>query len=213
MNLDDMYAPVKADLEKVEQSLESVAEVNISLLSKLLHYVVSNGGKRIRPAFTLLSGKFSNYDLSKLIPMAAAVELLHTATLVHDDIVDKSAVRRGKQSVSQAWGEASALLLGDYLFARAGSLVASTGNLRAVKLFAQTLMTISSGELAQIDVYANGLATFTYHYYCSGALKSFTIYEPHSKDAKQYKGRCLEYDENGKFIKEIEVTAQIVHGS
>jgi geranylgeranyl pyrophosphate synthase len=152
MNLDDIYAPVKADLEKVEQSLESISEVDISLLSKLLHYVVSNGGKRIRPAFTLLSGKFSNYDLSKLIPMAAAVELLHTATLVHDDIVDESALRRGKQSVSQAWGEASALLLGDYLFARAGSLVASTGNLRAVRLFAQTLMTISSGELAQIDV-------------------------------------------------------------
>jgi geranylgeranyl pyrophosphate synthase len=152
MNLDDIYAPVKADLEKVEQSLESISEVDISLLSKLLHYVVSNGGKRIRPAFTLLSGKFSNYDLTKLIPMAAAVELLHTATLVHDDIVDESALRRGKQSVSQAWGEASALLLGDYLFARAGSLVASTGNLRAVRLFAQTLMTISSGELAQIDV-------------------------------------------------------------
>ncbi len=151
MNLEKLYAPVKTDLELVEKSLESVAEVDIKLLSKLLNYVVSNGGKRIRPAFTLLAGKFGNYNLDKLIPMATAVELLHTATLVHDDIVDESPVRRGKQSVSQAYGEASALLLGDYLFARAGSLVASTGNLRAVKLFAQTLMTISGGELAQID--------------------------------------------------------------
>jgi geranylgeranyl pyrophosphate synthase len=85
--------------------------------------------------------------------MSTAVELLHNATLVHDDIVDNAPIRRGKQSISRAWGEASALLLGDYLFARAAILAASTENLRVVKLFAETLMTISSGELAQINVF------------------------------------------------------------
>ncbi len=111
--------------------------VDIALLSQLMEYLLKNGGKRIRPSLTLLAGKFYNYDLNVLIPMATAVELLHNATLVHDDIVDNAPIRRGKQSVSLAWGEASALLLGDYLFARAGRLVASTENLRVVKLFAR----------------------------------------------------------------------------
>ena len=153
MNLDTIYQSIKDDLVKIERSLESVANVDIPLLSQLLEYLLKNGGKRIRPSFTLLSGKFYNYDLSLLVPMATAVELLHSATLVHDDIVDNAPTRRGKQSISFAWGQASALLLGDYLFAQAGMLVASTGNLRVIKLFAQTLMTISSGELAQINVF------------------------------------------------------------
>jgi len=153
MSLDSIYQPIKDDLVKIEQSLESIANVDTPLLSQLLEYLLKNGGKRIRPSLTLLAGKFHSYDLSLLIPMATAVELLHNATLVHDDIVDNAPTRRGKKSISQAWGEASALLLGDYLFARAGKLVASTRNLRVVKLFAQTLMTISSGELAQINVF------------------------------------------------------------
>ena len=152
MNLENIYETIKNDLEKVDDTLRGVSQVDILLLSQLLEYLLSNGGKRLRPALTLLSGQFYNYNLSLLVPMAAAVELLHNATLVHDDIVDNAAIRRGKQSISHAWGKASALLLGDYLFAKAGRLVASTENLRVVKLFAQTLMTISSGELAQINV-------------------------------------------------------------
>jgi geranylgeranyl pyrophosphate synthase len=96
--------------------------------------------------------------------MATAVELLHNATLVHDDIVDNAPIRRGEESISRAWGEASALLLGDYLFAKAGRLVASTGNLRVVKLFAQTLMTISSGELAQINILFEKKRTLEHYY-------------------------------------------------
>ena len=152
MNLSDIYKPVKDDLEKVERSLEEIADSEFPLLAQLLTYTLKNGGKRIRPALTLLSGKFYVYEPTLLIPMAAAIELLHTATLVHDDIVDNSPVRRGRPTVSCAWGENRALLLGDYLFAKAGSLAASTGNLRVVKLFSQTLMTISGGELRQTGV-------------------------------------------------------------
>jgi len=151
MNLNDIYKPIQDDLDKVEQSLEVVADVDFPLLVKLLEYVLKNGGKRIRPSLTLLCGKFYHYDLALFVPMATAVELLHTATLVHDDIVDNSAIRRGKPSVSLAWGENRALLLGDYLFSKAGSLAASTGNLRAIKVFSQALMVISGGELKQTD--------------------------------------------------------------
>jgi len=149
MSLNDIYEPIQDDLDKVEQSLEAVADVDFPLLAKLLEYVLKNGGKRIRPSLTLLCGKFYRCDLTLLVPMATAAELLHTATLVHDDIVDNSAIRRGKPSVSLAWGENRALLLGDYLFSKAGSLAASTGNLRAIKVFSQALMVISGGELKQ----------------------------------------------------------------
>ena len=81
--------------------------------------------------------------------MAAAVELMHTSTLVHDDTIDKSTVRRGKPTINNLWGGDTAILLGDYLFAKAGVFVADTQNPRAIKLFSQTLMTISSGELRQ----------------------------------------------------------------
>ena len=152
MDLSDIYGPIQGDLDEVERSLEVVADVDFPLLAELLEYALRNGGKRIRPSLTLLCGKAGNYDLSLLVPMATAVELLHTATLVHDDIVDHSAIRRGKPAVSLAWGENRALLLGDYLFSKAGSLAASTGNLRAIKLFSQALMTISGGELQQTAV-------------------------------------------------------------
>lgn len=152
MNLSDIYKPIEDDLEKVEQGLEVVADVDSPLLAQLLKYTLKAGGKRIRPSLTLLSGKFYHYDPALLVPMAMSIELLHTATLVHDDIVDHSPVRRGKPTVSRAWGENRALLLGDYLFAKAGSLAASTGNLRVIKLFSQALMTISGGELKQTGV-------------------------------------------------------------
>jgi len=152
VNLSDIYRPIQDDLEKVEQSLEAVADVDSPLLAQLLKYTLKSGGKRIRPTLTLLSGKFHVYDIALLVPMAVAIELLHTATLVHDDIVDNSPVRRGKPTVSRAWGENRALLLGDYLFSKAGSLAATTGNLRVIRLFSQTLMIISGGELKQTGI-------------------------------------------------------------
>jgi len=148
-SLSAILNPFHEDLVKLEDSLESVSEVHVDHLSELLGYSLGSSGKRIRPALTLLSGKFYNYDLGYLLPMAAAVELLHTATLVHDDVIDKSAVRRGRSTVNEAWGEDKAVLLGDYLFARAGEFCASTGNLRVIKLFSQTLATMSIGELNQ----------------------------------------------------------------
>jgi geranylgeranyl pyrophosphate synthase len=175
VNLSDIYKPVQKDLEKVEKSLEKLADAEFPLLAQLLAYTVKNGGKRIRPALTLLSSKFFHYDLKNLIPMCMAIELLHTATLVHDDIVDNSPVRRGKPTVSHAWGENRALLLGDYLFAKAGSLAAGTGNLRVVKLFSQTLMTISGGELRQTGVTFN-LARVRDYYFSWVSAKTACLF-------------------------------------
>jgi len=144
-----IYQPVEADLAKVNDWLRLVTEVDFPWLAELLGYSLKGGGKRIRPALTLLSGKFYDYNLSSLLPMASAVELMHTATLVHDDAIDKSMVRRGRPTVNEVWGENKAVLLGDYLFAKAGEFAADTKNLRVIKLFAQTLEIISAGEINQ----------------------------------------------------------------
>jgi geranylgeranyl pyrophosphate synthase len=148
LQLSQVYAPVQQDLIKVESQLKSISQVDFPRLAELLSYTLS-GGKGIRPALTLLSGKLYHYDLERLLPMATAVELMHTATLVHDDAIDDSPLRRGRPTINRLWGEDRAVLLGDYLFAKAGEFAAATGNLRVIRLFAQTLQIISSGELAQ----------------------------------------------------------------
>ena len=149
MELITIYQPIREDLIKVEDKLRSVSKVDFPWLSELLAYSLKGGGKGIRPAFVLLSGKFYDYNLDYLLPMATAVELLHTATLVHDDAIDKSLIRRGRATVYKVWNGDKAVLLGDYLFAKAEEFAAATGNLQVIKLSAQTLQVISSGELNQ----------------------------------------------------------------
>jgi geranylgeranyl pyrophosphate synthase len=126
-----------------------MSQVDSPHLSTLLDYSLKGDGKRIRPVLTLLSGKFYNNNLDALLPMATAAEIMHTATLIHDDAIDNSPVRRNRPTVYKLWGAEQAILLGDYLFAEAGALTAITQNLRVIKLFAQTLKAISSGELNQ----------------------------------------------------------------
>ena len=113
MPLSTIYEPVQEDLLKVEDRLRLVSKVDFPELSKLLDYSLTGGGKRIRPALTLLTGKFYDYNLSRLLPMATAIELMHVATLVHDDAIDKSSVRRGRPTINKLWDEDKAVLLGD----------------------------------------------------------------------------------------------------
>jgi octaprenyl-diphosphate synthase len=149
VELNGIYQTIQDDLLKVKEALRSIIRVDFPWLSEQLDYVVRSGGKGIRPALTLLSGKFYQYDLKYLLPMAVSVELMHTATLIHDDAIDKSMSRRGRATIYKLWGEEPAILLGDYLFAKAGEFVSDTRCPRVIKLFSQTLATISSGELNQ----------------------------------------------------------------
>lgn len=149
MNIDSIYRPVQSEMRKVEGRLEEVTKTAPSEMVEQLKHALRDGGKRVRPALTLLAGRFFNYNLSLLIPMATGVELLHTATLIHDDTIDDAQMRRGKQSIKERWGNTNAVLLGDYIFARSAGMVAETGNIRVIKLFAQTLMTICTGEIEE----------------------------------------------------------------
>jgi geranylgeranyl pyrophosphate synthase len=164
LEIASIYEPIREDLLRVEESLRVVSRVDLPWMSDLLEHTLKDAGKLIRPALTLLAAKSYRYDLEFLLPVATAVELLHTATLVHDDTVDRSSVRRGKPTVSSVWGRDVAVLLGDYLFAASAELVSTAGSLRVMSLFAQTLMAISSGELRHMFTIYD-LGQTRQHYY------------------------------------------------
>lgn len=144
---------VKDDLQRVEIRLHDVplqSDPDLELVTEAIGHLLDAGGKRIRPALTLLTGQLYPSDADKIISMAAAVEMLHTATLVHDDVVDGSLLRRGSPTLNAHWSPGATILTGDYMFARAADLAAQTGNVRVMQVFARTLMTIVSGELRQL---------------------------------------------------------------
>jgi octaprenyl-diphosphate synthase len=149
LELKQIYAPIQADLNKVKETIKSISHIEYQWLSEQLSYIVSETGKGMRPALTLFSGKLFTYDLTTLLPMAVSVELMHTATLVHDDAIDKADTRRGRTTINRKWGDEIAILMGDFLFAKAGEFVSDTQNPRVIKLFSQTLGIISSGEIGQ----------------------------------------------------------------
>lgn len=144
---------VKDDLQRVETRLHDVplrSDSDLGLVTEAIGHLLDAGGKRIRPALTLLTGRLYPSDAEKIISMAAAVEMLHTATLVHDDVVDGSMLRRGSPTLNAHWSPGATILTGDYMFARAADLAAQTDNVRVMQIFARTLMTIVSGELRQL---------------------------------------------------------------
>jgi octaprenyl-diphosphate synthase len=149
LELKHIYAPIQDDLYRVRDTLKSISRIEYEWLSEQLSHVVRETGKSIRPALTLLSGKSYEYNITYLLPMAVSVELMHTSTLVHDDAIDKALTRRGQATINSVWGNEIAVLMGDYLFAKAGEFVADTQTPRVIKLFSQTLGTISSGEIVQ----------------------------------------------------------------
>jgi geranylgeranyl pyrophosphate synthase len=142
--------PVKERLQLVEERLHAQAEGYHPAMGVALEHLLSSGGKRIRPVLTLLSGGMLGTDPTRLVAMAAAVEMLHTATLVHDDLIDGSLVRRGIPTLNTKWTSAATVLTGDFLFARAAKLAAETESVAALHLFAQTLATIVDGEITQL---------------------------------------------------------------
>ena len=141
---------IREDLERVERKVREVSSIEYEQLRAALDYLLGSGGKRLRPALVLLSSKFYPADAEKVASLAAAVETLHTATLVHDDLIDNAFLRRGNPTLNTLWNSAATVLTGDYLFARAAAFAAETESLGAVSIFAQTLMTICNGELNQI---------------------------------------------------------------
>jgi heptaprenyl diphosphate synthase len=149
MTVTSLYGSVQGDLPLVESTLDSLKQTDFPVLANMLDLVLGAGGKRLRPALALLAGQYCDYNLDQLVPLAASVELLHTATLVHDDVIDVAATRRGRPTANSTYDNAASIMLGDFMFAHAAELVARTGNVRVIRLFAHTLMLMATGELDQ----------------------------------------------------------------
>jgi len=141
---------VQQDLQEVERLLERVTTVEYPPLTLLLQHTLLNKGKRLRPALVLLAASFHNYRREVLLPTAAAVELLHTATLVHDDLIDNARSRRGSPTLNTLTSERATVLVGDYLFAQSAILAVTCQNIRAIQSFSRALATICDGELREV---------------------------------------------------------------
>lgn len=144
-----IYAPIQDKLARVEERLQGLRNTSPDHLRPLVDHVLSSGGKRVRPAITLLAAQCNSHYGENPIIMACAVELLHLATLIHDDTVDDSDLRRGRPTVSNQWGKHVAVLFGDYLFATSATYVCDTGNVRVIRRFSETIMELASGELVE----------------------------------------------------------------
>lgn len=173
MRVASIYEPVQAELAQVEASLQAVASSDVPLLREMLTHVLSAGGKRLRPTIALLAGRFGEYRPELLVPLAASIELLHTATLVHDDVIDDSDTRRGQPTTNARHHNAAAVMLGDYMFAHAADLICRTESIEVVKLFSRTLMAMASGELSQdMSAYQYGQNTMDYFHRIAGKTAS-----------------------------------------
>ncbi len=150
MNNVTFLSPVQAQLQLVEARLHAQADDRHPDLRAAFEQILAAGGKRIRPTLGLLVGNMLGAPEDKLVTLGAAVELLHTATLVHDDLIDGSLLRRGMPTLNARWSPAATVLTGDFLFARAAKLAAETDHLPLMNLFAETLAVIVNGELNQM---------------------------------------------------------------
>lgn len=144
-----IYGPVADDVPEVGEQLRRLSLNRHPLLGETLAHVFETGGKRIRPALVLLSGRLGTYKRDQLLTLATSVEAVHTATLVHDDTIDAAVTRRGLTTVSMLWDSKVAILLGDFLFAQSAELAARLDSVRIMTLLSETVMDMSSGELRQ----------------------------------------------------------------
>jgi heptaprenyl diphosphate synthase len=140
---------VASDLEIVEAALRSEIDVDPAEVAEPMQDLFAAGGKRLRPALVLLSASCGRYDLDRLIPAAMAVELTHAATLVHDDVIDRSATRRGRPTMAASLGDEPAIVIGDHYFAKAYALAARTESTEVVAILARAVMDICAGEVRQ----------------------------------------------------------------
>jgi octaprenyl-diphosphate synthase len=140
----------QAELKLVDEKILSISQGKAALIGNLVSHMISSGGKRLRLIFVILSSKLCENKSDNHIKMAACVELLHTATLFHDDVVDKSKLRRGRKTANELWGNSASVLVGDFLLAQAFMIMAEVGNLEIIDVLSKTSSIITEGEVKQL---------------------------------------------------------------
>ncbi len=148
--LESISALIGEDMAAVDHHIQSELKSDVVLIEQIGHYIVGAGGKRLRPVTLLLSAHALGYKGTAHIDLAAAIEFIHTATLLHDDVVDESELRRGRETANGLWGNAASVLVGDFLYSRAFQMMVAVGNPRVMDIMAQTTNSIAQGEVMQL---------------------------------------------------------------
>lgn len=160
MTIESIRATVNDDFNAVNALIVTKIESQIGLIDDMSHHMIESGGKRLRPLLVLLASNACGYQGKNHIALAAMVEFFHTATLLHDDVVDESTLRRGRQTANNIWGSKASILVGDYLFTQSIELMVDSGSPEITKLFANTALEISCGEVKQLSNRHNPALTF-----------------------------------------------------
>ena len=149
-SIEQVFALSAPDMQLVDACIFESLKSEVALINQIANYIVSSGGKRLRPMLLTLSAHACGYDGQSHIPLAAIIEFIHTATLLHDDVVDESDLRRGQQSAHAVWGNAASVLVGDFLYSRSFQMMVGLDSMRVMEVLADTTNTIAEGEVQQL---------------------------------------------------------------
>jgi len=148
--IDDIYQLIGDDLSQVNLLIKKRLQSEVALINQLSNYIIYSGGKRLRPVLVLLSARAMGYQGNQHINLATIVEFIHTATLLHDDVVDDSDKRRGNETANAIWGNEAAVLVGDFLYSRAFQMMIDSNSMRVMEILADATNTIAEGEVLQL---------------------------------------------------------------
>lgn len=149
-SINNLHALVHGDMQLVEKLIKENLQSEISLINQVAHHITNSGGKKFRPILLLLITQYFSYQGKQHINLAAIIEFIHTATLLHDDVVDDSLLRRGQETANQLWGNEASVLVGDFLYSRAFQMMVETDSIPIMRVLSETTNTIAEGEVQQL---------------------------------------------------------------
>ena len=187
-----LHALIAADMAATDRLIHARMGSEVALIPDLSKHLIDSGGKRLRPMLTLAAAQAGGYSGDNHVKLAAAVEFIHTATLLHDDVVDESALRRGKVSANLMWGNKPSVLVGDFLFSRSFQLMVETGNLTVLDILAGAAAIIAEGEVMQLKS-TNNLGVTEEHYLNVVSAKTAALFSAAAKSGAELTSRNRDF--------------------
>jgi octaprenyl-diphosphate synthase len=148
--MEDVLSLIGKDLTNLELSIQKLITTKVAFIKEIVNYIIRSGGKRVRPVLVILTSKLCGYQEDLHIPYAAIIEFIHTATLLHDDVVDNAKTRRGSSTVNTVWGNEPSVLVGDFLYSKSFELMAEDGNPEILKIISRATTALSEGEMLEV---------------------------------------------------------------
>ncbi|WP_284452276.1 octaprenyl diphosphate synthase [Methylophaga thalassica] len=150
MDIQSIYSLIQDDMKAVDELIQQRLQSDVALINQLGFYIINSGGKRLRPAIAILAARACGYEGSQHINLATIIEFIHTATLLHDDVVDNSDMRRGQETANTLWGNEASVLVGDFLYTRSFEMMVEIESMRLMQILSHTTNVIAEGEVLQL---------------------------------------------------------------